>query len=365
MFSLINRYIFREALASWLLVTGVLMFILLSNQFAEVLADAAANRLPREAVFLVLGLSSLQYLTILAPLGLFLGLMLALARLNTDSEMSALMACGIGPGRLMGPLLLLASLLAVGLAWVSLEQGPTAIRTIEGLELRAKQELELGLLEAGRFTTPDGGETVIYAREVTEDGRISDVFIQRREDDWVTVVLAASGERRRDEVDGYQTFVLFDGKRYEGVPGQRTVRVVEFAEHGIPLVLQSAEVPEPELEAIPTETLLQSAAPEQRAELHWRIAAPVSLLVLALLSIPLSRSKPREGRFGRVAVGILVYIVYSNLLAVARVWLERGVVPEWLGLWWVHGVVVLVAIVMIIRQVRGRVVPLATQAAAP
>ncbi len=359
MFSLINRYIFREALGSWLLVTGVLMFILLSNQFAEVLADAAANRLPREAVFLVLGLSSLQYLTILAPLGLFLGLMLALARLNTDSEMAALMACGIGPGRLMGPLLLLATLLAAGLAWISLEQGPTAVRTIEGLELRAKQELELGFLQAGRFTTPDGGETVIYAREVSDDGKIGDVFIQRREDDRVTVILAAAGERRRDEVDGYQTFVLFDGKRYEGIPGQKNFRMIEFAEHGIPLVLQSSEVPEPELEAIPTATLLRSNEIEQRAELHWRLAAPASLFVLALLSIPLSRSKPREGKFGRVAVGILVYIVYSNLLAVARVWLERGVMPEWLGLWWVHGLVLAAAIAMIARQVRGRVIPVA------
>ena len=358
MFNLINRYIFREALGSWFLVTVVLLFILLSNQFAEVLADAAANRLPRDAVFVVLGLSSLQYLTILAPLGLFLGLMLALARFNSDSEMAALMACGIGPGRLMAPLLLLASILFAGLSWISLEQGPAAVRAIEGLELRAKQELELGFLQAGRFTTPDGGDTVIYAREVSDDGRIGDVFIQRREGDLVTIVLAASGERQRDEEEGYQTFVLYDGQRYEGVPGQRDFRVMEFAEHGIPLVLRSADVPEPELQAIPSLTLLRSDSLEFRAELHWRAAAPVSLLILALLAIPLSRSQPREGRFGRIAVGILVYIVYNNLLAVARVWLERGVVPEWVGLWWVHILVLSVALVLLAKQVRGRVLPL-------
>ncbi|MEE8305805.1 MAG: LPS export ABC transporter permease LptF [Gammaproteobacteria bacterium] len=363
MFNLINRYIFREALGSWFLVTAVLLFILLSNQFAEVLADAAANRLPRDAVFLVLGLSSLQYLTILGPLGLFLGLMLALARLNSDSEMAALMACGIGPGRLMGPLLLLASIMFIGLSWIALEEGPAAVRSVAGLELRAKQELELGFLQAGRFTTPDGGDTVIYAREVGDDGRIGDVFIQRREGDLVSVVLAAVGERQRDEQDGYQTFVLYDGQRYEGVPGQRDFRTVEFAEHGIPLVLQSADVPEPELEAIPSLTLLRSDSLELRAELHWRASAPISLFILALLAIPLSRSQPREGRFGRVAVGILVYIVYSNLLAVARVWLERGIVPEWAGLWWVHGLVLATAVWLLARQVRGSVQPLEAVAA--
>ena len=354
MFSVINRYIFREALAAWLLVTAVLLFILLSNQFAEVLGDAAANRLPRDAVFQVMGLSSLQYLTILAPVGLFLGLLLALARLNSDSEMVALNACGVGPSRLLVPLLLLAVLLAGGIAWLSLQQAPAAVQAIEDLELRARQELQLALLEAGRFTTPDGGETVIYAQSVDSLGRIEDVFIQRRDGDQVAVILAERGERRGSEATGFQTFVLFDGKRYEGVPGEKGFRIVEFAEHGIPLRLSGEQDREVPLEAIPTRILIGSPLPEQRAELQWRWSAPLSLFVLTLLAVPLSRSRPREGRFGRLAIGILVYILYSNMLAIARVWVERDEVPDWLGLWWVHGLVVAIAVGMLYRQLGGK-----------
>ena len=51
MFNVISRYVFREVFTAWLVVTLVLLFILLTNQFAQVLGDAAANRLPREAVF--------------------------------------------------------------------------------------------------------------------------------------------------------------------------------------------------------------------------------------------------------------------------------------------------------------------------
>ena len=68
----------------------------MTNQFAEILGEAASDQLPKDAVFGILGLASLQYLTALTPIGLFLGVMLALARLNRDSEMSAIMACGIG-----------------------------------------------------------------------------------------------------------------------------------------------------------------------------------------------------------------------------------------------------------------------------
>ena len=154
----------------------------------------------------------------------------------------------------------------------------------------------------------------------------------------MVVVLAAFAERIRNEQDGFQTLVLFDGKRYEGVPGEKGFRIVEFEEHGIPLEIDSEEEDEIPIEAIPTGLLMLSSEPEQQAELHWRWSAPISLFVLTLLALPLSKSRPREGRFGRVAIGILVYILYSNLLAIAKVWMERGEAPLWLGLWWVHGV---------------------------
>ena len=41
MFRILDRYIFREIAQTWLAVTMVLLFILLTNQFARVLGDVA------------------------------------------------------------------------------------------------------------------------------------------------------------------------------------------------------------------------------------------------------------------------------------------------------------------------------------
>ena len=87
--NLISRYIFREALGSSLLVMGVLLVILMSNQFALILNEAATDALPRETVLVVFGLTAIGYVTLIAPIALLLGLLLALARLNRDSEMAA------------------------------------------------------------------------------------------------------------------------------------------------------------------------------------------------------------------------------------------------------------------------------------
>ena len=70
MFRILDRYIFREIAQSWLAVTAVLLFILLTNQFARVLGDVAKDKLPKDAIFQIIGLTALQYLTILVPIGL-------------------------------------------------------------------------------------------------------------------------------------------------------------------------------------------------------------------------------------------------------------------------------------------------------
>jgi lipopolysaccharide export system permease protein len=98
-----------------------------------------------------------------------------------------------------------------------------------------------------------------------------------------------------------------------------------------------------------TAALLESRDPFDRAELQWRISIPLQALVLALLAIPLSQSSPREGRYGRVGAGLLIYITYANLLAIARVWVERNAVEEWIGMWWVHALFAAVALLLFAR----------------
>lgn len=347
--SLINRYIFREAFGTALVVLSVLLIILMSNQFAVILGDAAANRLPKDAVFAVFGLNFLSFLTLLAPISLFLGIMLALARLNRDSEMAALSACGIGPLQLLKPIGLLTLLLAVVAAWLSLVKTPEASSRIEQIKFAANDAMKLAALEPGKFTTPDNGRTTLYAREVHGD-ELEDVFFEREEDGHVVVILAETGERVQDPDTGQLSFVLHQGKRYEGVPGEKSFSIASFGEHGIPIRKKSDDEFVQAVAGKSTAALLSSADPTYRAEFQWRVSTPISLIVLALLAIPLSRSSPREGRYARVGAGLLIYVSYANLLSMAQVWVQREQIPEWLGMWSVHSAVGLLALLLLARD---------------
>ena len=80
----------------------------------------------------------------------------------------------------------------------------------------------------------------------------------------------------------------------------------------------------------------------------------IAAIVLGLLAIPLSHSAPREGRGGRALLGILAYAVYANVLYMSRNWIAKGDFSPLLGLWWVHAVVLIVALLWLRRQ--GRMV---------
>jgi lipopolysaccharide export system permease protein len=345
--SLINRYVLREALGSCLVVLVVLFVITMTNELALIFGDAAADRLPREAVAAVFGLTSLTYLTTLLPIALFLGVMLALARLSRDGEMAALSACGFGPGRLLVPVGVLTLLLVACASWLSLVMNPAASRQIEEIRFNADQHVELGAIEPGRFMSPDSGDTVLYAREVVGD-ELRDVFLERQQGDRVVVIVAARGRRVSD--GGDLSFMLYDGRRYEGVPGQGKFLVVEFDEQRIPVRRKEEKEFVAGKAGKPTLALLRSSLPADRAELQWRISLPLSLIVLGLLAVPLSRASPREGRYARLGIGLLIYVVYADMTSIAGVWVERGLVAEWLGMWWVHGVVLVLALLMLMRE---------------
>jgi lipopolysaccharide export system permease protein len=313
-----------------------LLLILLTNQFAQVLGDAASNILPKEVVFLVMGLTSVQYLTILIPIGLFLSIMLALGRLYRDSEMAALMACGIGPGGLYRPLFMFAAVLACLVGWLALIVAPEAFREVQLIAEQAKQRVDLRVLESGRFVSFDDGESVMYAEAVSKEGVLSNVFVQRRIDERVEIIIADRAWQSDSDQANVKVLQFGSGKRYEGEPGSPRFRIASFEEYGIPFSLPASGPLETGPESRSLAELFVSEDPVDKAELQWRLSAPLSVLILTVLAVPLSRSAPRQGRYGGLAIGVLIYIIYVDFLAAAKIWVERETVPGFIGLWWVH-----------------------------
>jgi lipopolysaccharide export system permease protein len=118
---------------------------------------------------------------------------------------------------------------------------------------------------------------------------------------------------------------------------------VRFAEHVIPVQVPALGDVVKNLDAQPSMALYESKDLVKRAEQHWRVALPTMCIVLTLLAVPLSRLNPRQGRYARVWLAVVIYFVYSNLISAGKVWIARGTLPESVGLWWTHAAVILLA----------------------
>lgn len=96
--------------------------------------------------------------------------------------------------------------------------------------------------------------------------------------------------------------------------------------------------------------LLQSDELVHIAEVQWRLSLPIATIILAILAVPLSKAEPRAGRYGKLALGLLAFIIYFNMLSAGRTWVEKELVSTTLGLWWVHGVALLFALSLLAVQ---------------
>src|SRR5690606_3917011 len=79
--------------------------------------------------------------------------------------------------------------------------------------------------------------------------------------------------------------------------------------------------------ALNTLDLIADPTPRHLGELLWRIAQPVSAVLLALLAIPLASVNPRMGRSANLVIALLIYVVYNNLMTLTQAWVAQERIP--------------------------------------
>lgn len=345
LFGVVDRYLLRELLLTLAGVVGVLLLILISNRLVRFLADVAAGQLPNDVVFTMLALKAVEYLTILLPMGFYLAVLLVLGRMYRDNEMAALAACGVGNPRLLRPVLAAAGGLFIVLIYMSLQLAPWAARTVQDIEREAQRSSEVSGVIAGRFKESSSGNRIFYVERMSRDQKeMSSLFIHTLKGAGATSLqFSDTAGLEVDEVTGNRYLVMEDGYIYEGTPGSADYRIIRYDRHKVLVEENSApQEGEYELEARPTLGLFTSTLPADKAELQWRLSNALTVLLFALLAVPLARLHPRQGRYGKLGVALLLYIVYLNMLSVARNLVERETVPTLIGLWWVHLALVVV-----------------------
>ncbi|MFN3919045.1 MAG: LptF/LptG family permease, partial [Methylohalobius sp.] len=147
------------------------------------------------------------------------------------------------------------------------------------------------------------------------------------------VIYARSMSQGEPDPNGNTPLVFEDGYAYELDFGGRADVSLRFQQ--LTLVQDgAAKPPGYRSKSAATLELWDSKDPKDLAELQWRLSRPGSTVLLALLAIPLSRTAPRTGRYGRTVLAVVMFAVYYNLVGLAKTWVKEGVVGAVPGVWW-------------------------------
>jgi lipopolysaccharide export system permease protein len=355
--SILQKYILREWFWTMLAVSIVLTVVLLGAYLGEMLKDIAGGKVPAGLLGMQLLLRMPETMANILPLAGFIAVMWGLGRLYRDQEMSVMRSSGFGWQHLIRPLANLMIPLAFALMLLGLVVAPWSAKIAEKQLEEAFRSAAVWGLQAGKFHTLKGGDLVLYVEAIeADDGALKNIFIKQRQELREQVWVASKGRYWMDADTGDRYLILEQGKVVDIEPGKLDLRVLNFARNDLRL-------PEPEfrkrttpkIESESSLNLIEKGNQESIAELQWRLSPAITVIVLGLLAIPLSHSEPREGRGTRIVLGILVYLLYGNILYMCRSWMIDGILPTWIGMWWVHLVFLLVSFVWVRRQGRFRV----------
>lgn len=353
---IITRYLTREVLLALLAIITILLVAFLSQQIVRYLNYVAVGKIPTSVLLSLVSFEVPYLLALLLPLAFYLAILLAYGRLYADNEMSILQLCGFGEKQLLfmtcGLALGIAAVVMVLMLWVN------PLISAERQQVMQSDETTLHLIQTlmpGRFQVSPDGHHVMYAEQLSRDHeRAENVFIAKevvKKGDgarhaWM-LVSANQGYQTQDKSSPDHFFVTTDGYRYEGMAGQSDYKIIQYKKYAIRIPQSDTRIIHMQDETLPTLALIYDYAnPKRAAELQWRLSIGLSALLLALLAVPLSAVKPRQGRYLVLLPAVMIYIMYVNLLFVSRHWLEQGVVPIFLGMWWVHGLILLAVIFM-------------------
>ncbi|MEE4637802.1 MAG: LPS export ABC transporter permease LptF [Wenzhouxiangella sp.] len=322
---LIERYLAAEILRP---VIGIFVFltaVVLVFYASQLLGRAALEGLPMGIVLRMAGLRLGLFLDVLLPISLLLGTVIGLGRLQAAHEITALAAVGAGRRRVVKALVVTVLAVALIVALASMFFRPWAYTTLYQLERQLAAELNLDRVEPGRFQVGDE-RWLIYAQGRSDRG-LEGVMVRQRADQFSGLIRA---ERLTQEtVEEGVVRLIFEGDvhSYTMAPAGEPDIVARFDRFDILLRLREPPGRERLRRAMPMRRLMDDPTPIEMAELHWRLTGPMTVLVLGLAGLALSRINPRSGQSARVLTATLTGTLYFSGLGVVINWLEQARFP--------------------------------------
>ncbi len=349
--TIIAKYLIRNVLVLLFAVFVVIGLVVFGNQLVLVVKESLKQGIPVADLLPLIGFKMIRDVPLILSLSLFLAVILTISRLYKSSEAIVMNSLGIGDKHLMWFIQPIAIFIFIFILFLSTYAVPWSKQQRSMIMDRTENASEFSFIKQGEFQEFKNGDIVFYASKVSNTNEqnqqeMEDIFIYAKTTkDEPIITLATQAEKYTDVSTQSVYLRLKDGKRYHGFPTDVNKKILDFNLYDLQIIdgeIQKSNNTFTKTESKSTFELFKSEKNEDIAEWQWRLSQPLSILILSTLGVLLGKASPRGGKNLGVLIGVVVFILYNNALLIAKTDLEHGNISAFLGLWWVHLLVMIV-----------------------
>jgi len=250
-----------------------------------------------------------QLLAVVLPIGLFVGALIALTRLQREQELTAVFASGVTRWAAIRPMIRVALLVAALTLLITTVVQPWAQREARAQAFAIRTDLAALLVEEGRFVQGPDGLTV-YVQQIEQNGVLRNLFVYVERGEEVTTWDAA--EARFERIDGAPFLTMLNGsmQRYSkrGVLEYTSFDRLPFDLSPYTKVTEQIRYKPSDLylpqllNPSPRDLERVGSAGELTAEANSRLSAPL----YALLAMAMALTAIMGGAFSRTGYGLRI-----------------------------------------------------------
>ncbi len=359
--SRIAKYIRHNLVTLFFAIIFIIGLVVFGNQFVMMVQESVERGIPFQELMPLVSFKMIRDVSLILSLSLFLAIILTISQLYKNSEAVVMNSLGLSDKHFIvfiQPLVLLSFVI---IFFLTIYAVPWAMQQKNIMEEETKNASEFSFITAGEFEVFKQGKIVFYASEskpldTIEGQNMEEIFIYTFDNEKPVIVLASEAKKYIDSESKSIYLRLKDGVRYQGIPGNENINILNFDWYDLEIVsgeLQKSIVIYTKIEGKSTLDLVKEGGRYANAELQWRLSQPITVLILSVIGVFLGKTSPRGGKGVNLLIGIIVFMLYYNGLLIAKSAIELGQMDPIIGLWGVHLLMVLLLLLLYqFRQMR-------------
>ncbi len=342
-------YICREIIKPFALITAILMALLIAGEMSETLGRVVSGQYSDWAIVAIIGFQLPILLPELLPAAYFLAALTTLNRLSEDSERTVLHAIGVSDTGILAKVLAYTAMpaMVIMLAFTHIIT-PMAERGLSDYLFSQQNRPLTDIVAPGEFFSLNQRDATLYARSANPaQESLLNLFVAQVDGDRISVNTAPSARIQLEQQRQYLT--LFSGRQTVFSLDPDETERIDYQSYALYIPTADSGSQSNPREAYGSDVLWQNGSQTHRSEVIERTLTAVLILVLAVWAVGLTRVKPRKAKVGAIAMGIILYIVFTFSQQTLQTAVEKGQLPLIASPWWLLIALALLGLVLIRR----------------